>query len=193
LKQSNTLADTEVTLLIDQGLKGNQDSFDKLYQCFYSELKKMAQRQLRNENTGVSFGPTALAHEFFFKHSNFKNVQFSSRKEFLSYACKVMRNILVDHARKKRAEKRGLGQNELPFDESIYLDQGKTVDFFEFNHVLEILQEKDPRKAQIVELKFIVGLNNDEMADVLGVSSITIKRDWAMARAWLFKELKKVL
>lgn len=179
----------EVTRLLE-GLRGGERSaFDRLFPLVYAELRKIAGRRLGGVRQGHTLAPTALVHEAFLKMIDQRGVAWQSRAHFFAVAARAMRQILVDHARRRAAAKRG-GDFEitslddespsvwLPIEEVLALDEA-----------LERLETLDPRLRTVVELRFFGGLEEREVAEVLGVVTRTVQRDWVRARAWLYKEL----
>lgn len=152
----------------------------------YDELRRQASRYLRRERQGHTLQTTALIHETYLKLIEQRDVNWQSRAHFFGVAAQAMKRILLDHAKARHREKRG-GQNEnLPLDEARYvLAGGENVDLIVLDQALGRLSEFDPRQAKIVELKFFAGLNVDEVAEVMGISPTTVKREWNLAKAWL--------
>jgi len=183
----------EVTLLLDHVRDGDRGAFDRLFPLVYGELRKIAARRLGAGGGGGrgdhTLAPTALVHEAYLKMLGQQGVPWQSRAHFLAIAARAMRQILIDHARRKQAAKRGgdlrpttltgsaLGL-EMPLEELLALDQA-----------LERLNALDARLRKMVELRFFGGLQEKEVAEVLGVTPRTVQRDWVRARAWLYKEL----
>ncbi|MEM6337150.1 MAG: sigma-70 family RNA polymerase sigma factor [Bacteroidota bacterium] len=165
------------------------DSLDDLMPEVYEELRQLAQAQLRYERRDHTLNTTALVHEAYMKMSAQRRVDWNNRAQFLGVASRAMRRILVDHARKRRALKRG-GDKVVALDESgNVVAEARTEDLVALDEALERLASFDPRQSRVVECRFFGGLNIEETAAVLGVSSATVKREWAVARAWLYREL----
>jgi len=163
-------------------------SDEKLFACVYSELRKMAARQMRRENSGHTLQATALAHEAYLRLSGGERVADVDQSHFCAIASRLMRQILVDHSRRRNSAKRGGGRTESLLDAFVpsVPDQ---ADLVELDMALERLRELDPREASVVELRFFAGLSVPEIAATLGLSIATVERDWAAARTWLRREL----
>jgi len=144
---------------------------------------------MRRERANHTLQPTALLNEAWLRLVEQQQVDWKNRAQFFGVASMVMRQILVDHARKRRAEKRGGGREQVTFEEALLSAGGNSVDILALHELLERLAEFDLRAGRVVEMHFFGGLSFDEMAEVLGVSARTIKRDWLMARAWLREQL----
>jgi len=162
----------EVTQLLAQIHAGNKDAEDRLIPLVYTELRGLAAHYLRGERSDHTLQPTALVNEVYLRLTGMHEVDWQSRSHFFATAATVMRRILVDHARAQRAEKRA------GFREAISLDEA-----------LDRLSKVDARRSRIVELRFFGGLSEEETAHVLGISARTVKRDWRVAKAWLYNEI----
>jgi len=162
----------------------------------YSELRRIAARQLRRERAGHSLTATALVHETYLKLVNQTRVKWQNRAQFYSIASHLMRQVLVDHARTRRRAKRGGGLRAVLVDDSDLLakvpatDCRSGVDILALDAALERLKQVEPRHSTLVELRFFGGMSIDETAEALNVSTATVTRDWAFARAWLYRELR---
>jgi RNA polymerase sigma factor (TIGR02999 family) len=156
----------------------------------YEELRRVARRHLRRERPDHSLTPTALVHEAYLKLVDQHRVRWHNRSHFFSIAAHVMRRILVDHARARGAAKRDRGI-AVSLDEVALPIAALQVDLLALDAALEKLSRVDTRQSQLVELRFFAGLTVDQIAGVLDVAPITVKRDWALARAWLFRELRQ--
>lgn len=186
-----TPAAPEVTALLLAWREGDQGALDRLVPVVYDELHRMAQRQLRGERRDHTLQPTALVNEAFLRLIDVRRIQWQDRSHFLAMSARLMRRVLVDSARARAYQKRGGGAVRVSLDpEAIALDERPT-DLVELDHALDALAKEDPRKSQVVELRFFGGLTVDETAEALKVSTDTITRDWKMARVWLFRELRK--
>lgn len=170
--------------------KGDLEARDRLLPIVYDELRRQAARQLRSERVGHTLQPTALVHEVYLRLASPRRVPWQSRAEFFAAAAQAMRRILVDHARKRAAAKRGNWTRvELPDD--IAIEGKRELDLLALDDALDRLAELDPRHARIIELRFFGGLSVPETASVLKVSTATVKRDWSFARAWLHRRLEE--
>src|SRR5947209_10527350 len=157
----------------------------------YAELRRLAEVYLRRERPGHTLQPTALVHEAHLRLVDQTQVRWQNRAHFLGVAAQMMRRILVDHARGQRAEKRGGEIQKLSLDENIDVSGERAADLVALDEALERLAELDPQKSRIVELRFFGGLSVEETAEVLGVSAPTVKRQWRMAKAWLYGQVQK--
>lgn len=182
----------DVTGLLQQWSGGRQESLDELLPHVYAELRRLAARYLRRERFGHTLQPTALVHEAFLKLVG-QDVQWQNRAHFFAIAAKLMRRILIDHARGHGAGKRGGGALHVPLDDVQVPVGGADVDLIALDEALTRLAAIDPQQSRIVEMKFFGGLTIDEIAEVLRISPATVSRDWTIARAWLFGALKKSL
>jgi RNA polymerase sigma factor (TIGR02999 family) len=178
----------EVTALLLALSEGKRDVTDQLISLVYAELRKLAGGYLRNERDGHTLQPTALVHEAFLKLVD-QNVEWESRTHFFSMAATLMRRILVDYARAYKAEKRGGDEPKVSLEEAFVFARERPSQMIALDEALENLAKIDPRRSRVVELRFFGGLNNEEIASVLGVHSNTVLRDWTLARAWLKTQL----
>jgi RNA polymerase sigma factor (TIGR02999 family) len=174
----------EVTQLLIAYQAGNRDVLDALLPLVYAELRRLAAHYLKNERQGHTLQPTALVHEAFLRLVD-QNVQWQNRAHFFAMAANLMRRILVDYARTVQAEKRGGAAEKISLEEAFVFAREKPAEMIALDEALKKLAEIDPRRCQVVELKFFGGLNNEEIAEVLGIHSNTVLRDWNLARAWL--------
>jgi RNA polymerase sigma factor (TIGR02999 family) len=176
-------------LLISYG-QGNQNALEALLPEVYTELRRLAQSYMRKENTGHTLQATALVHEAFFRLIDQKQVQWQNRAQFFGVAAQLMRRILIDHARQRLAAKRGGSQARIAFDEAVHwTDKDEGPDLLALDQALEKLTLIDERQAKVVELRYFGGLSIEETAHVLHTSPATVKRDWTLAKAWLYREL----
>ena len=178
-----------ITHLLKEWSDGDQEALEELTPLVYEELRQQAARYLRKERPGHSLQATALIHEAFLRLIDVKDVEWQNRAHFFAIAANLMRRILVDHARKRDAEKRGGDQVRLTLDESLALAQETDVDLLAIDEALDRLAALDPQQARVVELRFFSGLTVEETATALGISAKTVKRDWSVARAWLRREI----
>ncbi len=179
--------DVTALLLAYQG--GEKKAFDELFALVYGELKKMANSQLSRHRRSPILTPTALVHEAFMKLKEHESWTAQNRAHFYSIAGKSMRWLIIDHAKNRLAGKRGGGAITVPFNDEIHSPHAMNVDLMSLGTALEKLAELDPRLSRVVELKYLVGLSIEEIAESLGVSPSSVKRDWATARTWLLCEL----
>lgn len=182
--------DGEVTRLLRQLRSGDQDAAGKLISAVYAELRQVAARAMRNERPGHTLQPTALVHEAFLKLAGSADVEWRDRAHFFGVAARLMREILVDYARQKGAAKRGSGVR-ITLDDSLLIAEDRLADAVAIDEVVQRLEALDPRQGHIVELRFFGGLSVEEVAEVMGISSPTVKREWQSAKAWLHRELTR--
>jgi RNA polymerase sigma factor (TIGR02999 family) len=179
----------EVTALLRAWHGGDEDAYRQVSSILYKELQQEAARRMRRAPRGGPLQATVLVHETFIRLAAAHQVDWQDRKHFLAVAGRTMRRVLVDLVRAHAAEKRGAGAVHVPLDSGV-ADRGPLpVDLIALDEALEGLAALDPRKVQVVELKFFAGLTVDETAEVLNVSPDTVARDWRMARTWLLREL----
>lgn len=182
----------QVTLLLRRFQDGDRQALDKIYPLVYDELRMAARRALARERDGLTLQATELVHEAFFKLVGADGVQWQGRAHFIAIASRAIRQILVDHARRVRAEKRGGGAEHVTLGDS---DASLTVpaeEMLALDDALARLGDLEPRLRTVVEYRFFGGLSEREIAEVLGVSERTVQRDWIKARAWLHKEVYPV-
>lgn len=179
----------EITALLDRWEESDPSIRERLVTLLYPELKRIARAQMRRERPDHTLQATELVNEFYLtllRHPAFK---YQNRNHFYICASKAMRRLLVDHARAHHAEKRGGGAVAFPLETVDPSHHDNSFDLVELDELLTLLDNKDPRMAQIVELKFFGGLTNAEAGDALGIHERTVKRDWQFARAWLIGQL----
>jgi RNA polymerase sigma factor (TIGR02999 family) len=182
----------EVTNLLVEWKQGNKAAMDLLTPLVYNELRRLAERYLRNERSAATLQPTALVHEAYLRLVAQSMPDWESRAHFFGVAAHLMRQILVDHARKHRSAKRGGGAEKLNIDEIVGVGVNKPNDIIALDDALKALAEIDERKAKVIELRFFGGLSVDETAVALGISAATVGREQRMAEAWLHRELSNV-
>jgi RNA polymerase sigma-70 factor, ECF subfamily len=181
----------EVTRLLIRLMDGERAVLDDLLPLVYAELRRLAAGYLRHERPGHTLQPTALVHEAYLRLVDQTQVQWQNRAHFFGVAAQMMRRILVDHARSQQAEKRGGDIQKLALDENIDVSGERAAELIALDEALARLAELDPQKSRIVELRFFGGLSVEETAEVLGVSAPTVKRQWRMAKAWLYGQVQK--
>jgi RNA polymerase sigma factor (TIGR02999 family) len=179
----------EVTQILLDLRRGNPEAQDRLIPLVYRELRRIASAHLRHEAAGHSLQPTALVHEAYMRLIEIDRIDWQSRAHFFSIASSVMRRILIEHARANRADKRGGGAITLLIDEAVLASPGRPSELLALDDALNHLAQLDERQAKIVEMRFFAGMTEEETGDVLGISVRTVKRDWRVAKAWLYKEL----
>ncbi len=180
----------EITGMLIELTEGNHEVVDRILPFIYDELRRLAGSYLRRERPDHTLQPTALVHEAYMKLIDQKRVRWQNRAHFFGIAAQVMRRLLMDHARKHLANKRGGDAEIHPLEEEILVvSHGKSAELLALDDALERLAKMDPQKARVVELRYFGGLSIEETAEVLGVSVPTINRHWRMAKAWLYSEL----
>ncbi len=179
-----------VTELLLRWRAGERECLNRLIPQVEGELRRIAQRYMRTEKLGHTLQTTALVNEAYLKLVDQSQVDWQNRAQFLAVAARLMRRILVDHARELRCEKRGGGAQLLPLDEGLVFFPAKSAALVALDDALSGLAGFDPRKAQIVELRYFAGLSIEETAAVLAVHPNTVLRDWGLAKAWLKRELR---
>jgi RNA polymerase sigma factor (TIGR02999 family) len=177
-------------LLIDWG-KGDRAALDRLMPLVYEELRGIARRHLSLEWRVQTLQSTALVHEAYVRLIDQQEVQWKDRAHFFAVAARIIRRILLDHARRRQAEKRGGAALTLVLEESIAAPEHRNIDLLALDQALDSLAALDPTQAQVVELRFFAGLTIAETAEALGISTSTVERDWVTARAWLFDRLNQ--
>lgn len=177
------------TLLLKAAQSGNKAALDELLPLVYDQLRRLAAHQLERERADHTLQPTALVHEAYLRLVDQHAVDWQNRAHFFGLAAEMMRRILVNHALARQAAKRGGHETRLALDEILEQAATQAVDLPLLDAALNKLAALDPQQARIVELKYFGGLTIEEIATVLDISSATVKRDWRMAKAWLFQEL----
>src|SRR5712692_912423 len=180
-----------VAELLGHWRNGDQDARDALIPLVYGELRRMARRHLQRERGRHTLQSAALVHEAYLRLVRQDAPQWQNRAHFFGVAAHLMRHILVDHARSRLAAKRGAGAPRLSLDPGIALPERPEMDLVALDDALNVLANLDPQASRMVELRFFGGLSIEETAVVLGVSPATVKREWATARAWLQREMRK--
>lgn len=179
----------DVTQLLAEWARGDQAALNAATDLVYAELHRIAESYVQNERSNHTLQPTALIHEAYMRLVKEEDAQFENRRKFFAFAARLMRQILVDHARAIGAEKRGGGLAKLPLNEAVDLAPGQTAEYLALNDALDELARFSPRKAQVIELRYFAGLSVEEAAQVLETSAATVSRDQRMAEAWLSKTM----
>jgi len=169
---------------------GDEAALVRLTEHVYPELRLMARRYLKNEAQGNTLQATALVHEVYLRLVDVTNVEWQARAQFFAIAAQMMRRILVDHARGKNAAKRGDGAYQVTLDEGLVAAAERDVNVLALDEALTRLAALDEQQSRIVELRFFAGLSIEDTSEVLKISPATVKRDWAMAKAWLYREMQ---
>ncbi|MEO6872539.1 MAG: sigma-70 family RNA polymerase sigma factor [Chthoniobacterales bacterium] len=180
--------DQATRLLVDLS-RGDGVAAERLMPLVYDELRRLARGYLRRERSDHTLQATGLVHEAYLRLVDQSTTNWQNRAHFLGIAAQVMRRILVDHARRRGAEKRGGEWEKLEMDESLLPNDERNLDLIALDDALQDLMKFDPRQSQVVELRFFGGLTNEEVGEVLDISPRTVKREWRVARAWLHREI----
>jgi RNA polymerase sigma factor (TIGR02999 family) len=179
----------EITKLLTQWRSGSQAALEALTPLVYSELRAIARRQISRERGTLTLGATELTHEAFIRLVGQRRVEWQNRAHFLALGAELMRRILVDHARKRQASKRGDGNRDISLTDTIAGNDSQDVEILSLHDVLSRLASLDARQARIVELRYFGGLTIEETSEVLHISPATIKREWEVAKLWLRRAL----
>lgn len=180
---------SEVTQALVELSDGDRAAFDRLLPMVYEHLKRLAERELRQERGDHTLSPTALVHEAYLKLVELDRINWRGRAHFFGACAQAMRRILISYARMKKADKRGKGAEHVPIDNVVLAAQSRPHDLMAVGNALAKLEEMNERQARIVECRFFAGLGVTETAEALGISPATVKREWTVARAWLNREL----
>jgi RNA polymerase sigma factor (TIGR02999 family) len=181
----------EVTQLLADWSRGDAAALQKLTPLVYEELRRLAHRYMQGQSPDRTLQTTALVHEAYLRLVDQEAPGFANRSHFFAVAAKAMRQILVDHARSQQRQKRGAGASKVELEETAMISPQESGEILDLNDALERLASLDSRAAQGVELRYFGGLNQDEIAEVLKVSTVTVRRDWVFSKAWLYRELGK--
>ena len=179
----------DVTQLLVAWRGGNKEALNSLFPLVYEELRRLAKHYMSRERAGHTLQTTALVNEAYLRLVNQSQVEWQSRAHFFAIAAQIMRHLLVDHARSQQYAKRGGGAQRVTLDETAAINAEDQTTLLALDEALSRLGALDERKLRIVELRYFGGLSAEETAEVLGVSAITIKREWLKAKAWLYREL----
>lgn len=179
-----------VSQLLLKWKDGDQEALRDLVPVVYAELRRLARHYLRSENPGHTLESKALVHEVYVRLADRSPLQLQNRAHFFAVASHLMRQILVDYERRRRRAKRG-GGRKLPLDETMFLPVGPDMDLVALDDALNELSRLDAQQSRIVELRFFTGLSIAETAQVLGISPATVKRDWATAQLWLYRQMSR--
>jgi RNA polymerase sigma-70 factor (ECF subfamily) len=181
----------EVSRLLNAWSSGDMGALDKLIPHVYQELRRLARRQMRAEHPGHTLQTTGLVNEAYLRLVQQRTVGWQHRSQFFAVAASIMRRILVDHARRHRYQKRGGGAVRIDLDDAAIVSPARSRDIVALEEALQTLEQQDPRKSTVVELRYFGGMTIGEIAQHLGVSPITVKRDWAFAKVWLSRHMSR--
>ena len=190
--ETSSLSQQRVTDLLTRWSNGDDAALAELTPLVYEELRQLAHRQMRAERSDHTLQTTALVNEAYLRLVDQSRPSLTNRSHFLAVAAKAMRQILVDHARTGRRQRRGAGASKVELDEAALISPEQSGAILNLNDALERLASLDSRAAHGVELRYFGGLNQDEIAEVLKVSTVTVRRDWVFSKAWLYRELSGV-
>ncbi len=182
---------SDVTQVLERVGQGDLQAAEVLLPLVYDELRKLAAHRMASERPGHTLQPTALVHEAWLRLVGTENVRWNGRAHFFGAAAEAMRRILVEKARRKRAKRHGGGLEKMELDEIEIAGPAQEDDLLDLNDALEALARRDPRKAELVKLRYFVGLGTEEAAATLGISIPTADRWWSYSRAWLFQEMEQ--
>lgn len=174
----------EITQLLEAWSTGDQESLERVLPLVYDELRRLASAKMQGERRDHTLQPTALVHEAFLRLTKLHRIRWRDRGHFFGAAAQIMRRVLVDHARRHRADKRGTGKG-VQLGEGLMLSEEQAHEISALDDALHDLERLDPRQSSVVEMRYFGGFSVPETAEALGISAATVKRDWAVARAWL--------
>ena len=180
---------SRITQLLVRWREGDRRALDDLLPLVYNELHRLAAQYMRGERPDHTLQTSALVNEAYLRLAGYEDIQWQNRAHFFAIAAQAMRRILVDHARRRDNQKRGGGAQTVELDEALIVSDERTAEVVALDDALKSLDQIDPRKSQLVELRFFGGLSIEETAEVLQVSPGTVMRDWTLAKAWLRREI----
>ena len=181
----------EVTALLQSWSQGEGAALERLVPLIFEDLRRMARRRLRGEREGHTLQPTALVHEVYLKLMDQRSADWQNREQFFAVASQIMRRVLIDYAKARQTEKRGKDVPRVPLEKAFGVGLVQDADLADLSEALERLKALDPRQHRIVELKFFYGFEHEEIAELLGLSVTTSKREWKEAKLWLLRELSR--
>lgn len=182
-----TLSPQNVTELLQEWQRGDKAALDKLTPLVYDELRRIAHRYVQRERDGHTLETTALVNEAYVRLVGQQKIEWQNRAHFFAVTAQVMRHILIDHARRRHYAKRGGAAQQVSLEDSYAMTSERAAELVALDEALDELAKLDPRKGRVVELRYFGGLSLEETADVLGISVMTVRRDWRAAKAWLYK------
>jgi RNA polymerase sigma factor (TIGR02999 family) len=186
------MGSNSITLILQEFAGGDKTALDRLMPLVYAELRRLAGHHLKNERTGHTLQPTALVHEAYARMIGNEHPDYQSRAQFMSVAARVMRQVLIDHARIRNAEKRGGGQPAGPLEDWMDRPLERPGSVIALEDALQALEQTDPRKAKLIELRFFAGFTAEESGDLLSLPADKVRSELRIAQAWLKRELEKV-
>jgi RNA polymerase sigma factor (TIGR02999 family) len=185
------MATGEITQLLAKWSDGDPGALDELVPLVYNELRQLARSYLRRQAHSITIQPTALVHEAYLRLAGKQQLSFKNRAQFFGLAAKLIHDLLIDHVRQQRAAKRGGEQQQVSLTYADQTGKQSEIDLLALDEALQRLTVINPQHSRIVELRFFGGLTIEETAEAMGISHATVERDWSMARAWLYCELKQ--
>ena len=186
---SSGVRSSDVTTLLERWSDGEPGAFDQLMPLVYDHLRRLAARSMRGERPAHTLQPTALVHEAYLELAQQNRASWNGRRHFYGVAAQLMRRIILMHARRLHAKKRGGDRAKITFEESLGMTEARAEEVLAIDRALEVLAKEDARLCRVVEARFFVGMTVEETAEMLGVSPSTVKREWRLARAWLHARL----
>ena len=186
-----TLANSELTVLLKDWKRGDKSALERLTPLIYDELRRIAHRYAQRERNGHTLQTTALVNEAYLRLAGAEKPDWQDRAHFFAVTAQVMRHILIDHARRRRYVKHGGAAQQVSLDEAYLMADERAAELVMLDEALKDLARLDPRKTEVVELRYFGGLSLAETAEALGISLMTVRRDWRAARAWLFRRIKE--
>jgi RNA polymerase sigma factor (TIGR02999 family) len=184
-----TLSSPDLTELLLDWHQGDKSALDRLTPLVYDELRRVAHRYLQKERNGHTLETTALVHEAYLRFADQQQIEWQNRNHFFAFVAQVMRHILIDHARSRRYAKREGELRKVPLEEATMMSDQRARELVALDEALGELAKLDPRKARVVELRYFGGLSLEETGEVLEISTMTVRRDWRAAKAWLYRAL----
>lgn len=184
-----TLATSELTVLLNDWKQGDKSALERLTPLVYDELRRIAHRYAQRERNGHTLQTTALVNEAYLRLAGAEKPDWQDRAHFFAVTAQVMRHILIDHARRRRYVKHGGAVQQVSLDEACLMADERAAELVMLDEALKDLARLDPRKTQVVELRYFGGLSLSETAEALGISLMTVRRDWRAAKAWLFRRM----
>lgn len=186
----STLSPDDLTGLLIEWRQGDRAALDKLTPLVYDEIRRIAHRYMQSEREGHTLQTTALVNEAYLRLADQQKIEWQSRAHFFAVTAQMMRHILIDHARRRHYAKRGGDAHQVPLEEAVLMSQPRAAELLALDEALNELAGLEPRKSRVVELRYFGGLSLEETAKVLEVSTITVRRDWRAAKAWLYRRMK---
>jgi RNA polymerase sigma factor (TIGR02999 family) len=182
---------SDITRALDRLSSGDREAMEELLPLVYEQLRSLARRELRRERPDHTLTPTALVHEAYLKLSQLDRISWQGRAHFYGACAQAMRRILISHARKQQAARRGGRPEKIPLEGAVLAASSRPADLLALDEALQRLEQLSARQARVVEYRFFAGMDVEETAEALGISPATVKREWTAARAWLHREMNR--